>query len=233
MRLIGVTPALDDQPDRITVNQDYMDAVLRAGGVPVLLTPTEDKALMAEYLLRIDGLLLTGGADVGPDQYGEEKTALCGETAPKRDRFEFPLCRMALEKDMPILAICRGHQVLSTALGGDMYQDIETQFKPDLKHPQYDKRGDKVHGMLVEKGSLLEKITGLNRFEVNSRHHQAVRRLGEGLIPDAYAPDGLLESAHLPGKKFVLGVQWHPETLSDRYPEAQALFNAFVEACGQ
>ena len=232
MRLIGLTPTQDERTGRITVNQDYLDAVLRAGAAPVLLPLTDDEAVLAEYLRRIDGLLLTGGNDVGPDRYGEEKTPLCGETAPLRDKMEFPLCLMALDADMPILAICRGFQVLSTALGGDMYQDIETQFKKDLRHPQYDRPGDKVHAIQAEPGSLLYQVSGLFSFEVNSRHHQAVRRLGAGLVPDGYAPDGLLESAHMPGKKFVLGVQWHPETLGERYPEAQALFNAFAEACG-
>ena len=232
MRLIGVTPTQDEKTGRITVNQDYLDGVLSVGGAPVLLPLTDDEALLREYVNRLDGLLLTGGDDVGPDMYGEEKLPLCGTTAPRRDRMEFPLCRMALEKDLPILAICRGFQVLSTALGGNMYQDIAAQFRADLKHPQYDKPRDKVHSVRVEKGTLLHRITGLNEFQVNSRHHQAVKTLGRGLVPNAYAPDGLLEAAHLPGKKFVLGVQWHPESLADRYVEAQALFRAFVEACG-
>ena len=230
MRLIGVTPYLTEKGD-MTQNHDYFDAVFRAGGIPVQLPLTEDEAVMREMLNRIDGLLLTGGADVGPDMYGEEKLPCCGETTPARDRFEFPLCRLALEMDMPILAICRGHQVLSCALGGTMYQDIAEQFGPELKHPQYDTPRDKVHGMSVEEGSLLHRITGLTQFQVNSRHHQAVKTPGAGLKVIARAPDGLIEGVELPGKKFVLGVQWHPESLSDRYAEAQALFNAFVGAC--
>ncbi len=231
MRLIGVTPSLTEKGN-ITLNQDYVDAVFRAGGVPVLLPLTEDEKIMREMLCRVDGLLITGGADVGPDMYGEEKLPCCGETAPRRDRFEFPLCRLALEKDMPIFAICRGHQVLSCALGGTLYQDVAEQFGPKLKHPQYDIPRDKVHDMSVEEGSLLHKITGMTWFAVNSRHHQAVKTPGAGLKVIAHAPDGLIEGVELPGKKFVLGVQWHPEALSDRYAEAQALFNAFVEACG-
>ena len=231
MRLIGVTPSLTEKGN-ITLNQDYVDAVFRAGALPVLLPLTEDEAVMREMLCRMDGLLVTGGADVGPDVYGEEKLPCCGETEPRRDRFELPLCRMALEKDMPILAVCRGHQVLSCALGGTLYQDIAEQFSPELKHPQYDIPRDKVHEMTVEEGSLLHRITGLTRFGVNSRHHQAIKVPGAGLKVIAHAPDGLIEAVELPGKRFVLGVQWHPEALSDRYAEAQALFNAFVGACG-
>ena len=230
MVLIGVTPSLTEKGN-MTVNQDYMDAVFRAGALPVLLPLTEDEAVMREMLCRVDGLLLTGGDDVGPDMYGEEKLPCCGETAPRRDRFEFPLCRLALDMDLPILAICRGHQVLSCVLGGNMYQDIATQFSPELKHPQYSTPRDKVHDMIVEEGSLLHKITGLTKFQVNSRHHQAVKTPGAGLRVIARAADGLIEGVELPGKKFVLGVQWHPESLSDRYEEAQALFNAFVGAC--
>lgn len=231
MRLIGLTPSLTEKGN-ITLNQDYADAVFRAGALPVLLPLTDNEEAMKEMLRRIDGLILTGGADVCPESYGEEKLPCCGETEPRRDKMEFALCRMALEMDMPILAICRGHQVLSCVLGGNMYQDIAEQFGKDLKHPQYDIPRDKVHGMTVEKDSLLRQITGLERFEVNSRHHQAVKTPGKGLKVNAYAPDGLIEGVELPGKKFVLGIQWHPEALGDRYPEAQALFNAFVGACG-
>ncbi len=230
MRLIGVTPSLTEKGN-MTLNQDYVDAVFRAGALPVLLPLTEDEKTMREMLNRIDGLLLTGGADVGPDMYGEEKLPCCGEVTPARDRFEFPLCRLALEMDKPILAICRGHQVLSCVLGGTLYQDVAEQFSPELKHPQYDIPRDKAHGMTVEEGSLLHKITGLNEFTVNSRHHQAVKTPGAGLKVIAHAPDGLIEGVELPGKRFVLGVQWHPEALGDRYEEAQALFNAFVGAC--
>ena len=232
MRLIGVTPSLTEKGN-MTLNQDYVDAVFRAGALPVLLPLTEDEAVMREMLNRIDGLLLTGGADVGPDMYGEEKLPCCGETTPARDRFEFPLCRMALEMDKPILAICRGHQVLSCTLGGNMFQDIATQFSADLRHPRSDMPRDKVHKVLVEKGTLLHAITGQTELEVNSRHHQAVKMPGQGMTVCARATDGLIEAAELSGRKFVLGVQWHPESLSDRYPEAQALFNSFAEACGQ
>ncbi|MDO5328485.1 MAG: gamma-glutamyl-gamma-aminobutyrate hydrolase family protein [Clostridia bacterium] len=232
MRLIGITPTLTDKGN-ITIGQDYIDAVIRAGALPVLLPLTKNKTLMEEMLGHIDGLLLTGGDDVGPQMYGEEKLPCCGETAPRRDEMEFPLCRMALDRDMPILAICRGHQVLSCTLGGNMFQDIATQFSADLRHPRSDMPRDKVHKVLVEKGTLLHAITGQTELEVNSRHHQAVKMPGQGMTVCARATDGLIEAAELSGRKFVLGVQWHPESLSDRYPEAQALFNAFAEACGQ
>lgn len=231
MVLIGVTPATDDATGKITVNQDYLDAVERSGALPVLLPLTDNQALLEAMLERIDGLLFTGGADVGPQMYGQETLPLCGETNPRRDRMEFPLCRMALEKDMPILAICRGYQVLNCLLGGTLYQDIGAQYGPALSHPQYDHPADPVHAVTVEEGTLLRRLTGLNAFRVNSRHHQGICRLGRGLRVCARAEDGLIEGVELSGKKFVLGVQWHPESLSDRHPEAQQLFNALTEAC--
>lgn len=230
--LIGVTPAVDDQTGRITINQDYLDALHRAGALPVLLPLYgDDPQIWDEIIARVDGLLLTGGADVGPENYGEEKTALCGETAPLRDHMEFALCRRALERDLPLMAICRGHQVLNCTLGGSLYQDIAAQFGDKLKHPRYEVPREQVHGVSLEKDTLLQRITGLNALQVNSRHHQAVQALGKGLRAAAYAPDGLIESVDMPGKRFVLSVQWHPESLSDYAPDAQALFDAFVKAC--
>ena len=230
MLLIGLTPTQDEATGRITVNQDYLDAVVRAGAAPVLLPLTTDPDMMKTLLSRVDALVMIGGADVGPECYGEEKLPLCQETSPLRDAMEFPLARMAIQMDKPLLAVCRGLQVLSCALGGTLYQDIAAQFSPAVSHPRHDMPRDKVHEVKVEKDSLLYRITGLDSFGVNSRHHQAVKALGKGLKPCAYAPDGLLEAAELQGSRFVLGVQWHPESLSDRYSEAQALFNALAEA---
>ncbi|MBE5783771.1 MAG: gamma-glutamyl-gamma-aminobutyrate hydrolase family protein [Clostridiales bacterium] len=233
MKIIGLTPATDDKTGRIIINQDYLDAVRRANALPVLLPLYgDDPELWDEMLAHIDGLLITGGADVGPDTYGEEKLPLCGETAPLRDQQEFYLCKKALEMDLPILAICRGHQVLNCALGGTLYQDIEAQFGPELKHPRYEVPKDQVHEIALEKDSLIHQITGLDTIKVNSRHHQAVKTVGRGLKVTAHAPDGLIEGVELPGKKFAVGVQWHPESLSDYAPDAQALFDAFVKACG-
>lgn len=234
MKLIGLTPSTDDKTGRITVNQDYLDSVRRAGAMPVLLPLYgEDPALFDEIIAHLDGLLITGGADVGPHVYGEEKLPLCGETAPLRDQMEVALCKRALEKDMPILAICRGHQILNCVMGGTLYQDIAAQFGDSLKHPRYEVPRDQVHEVTVEKDSRLYQITGLDHLSINSRHHQAVKDLGKGLKVTARATDGLIEGIELPGKKFVVGVQWHPESLSDYAPEAQAIFNAFVKACGE
>ena len=232
MRLIGVTPARNRAEGKITVNQDYLASVERAGALPVVLPLTDREEMWAEMLRRVDGLLLTGGGDIDPALYGEEKLPPCDEPDPIRDRMELFLCRRALTLRLPILAICRGHQILNCALGGTLYQDMETQLRQALNHARSDIPRSPAHVVAVSRDSRLFAITGLPRFSVNSRHHQGIKTLGRGLTACAVAPDGVIEGVELPGEPFVLGVQWHPESLSDARPEAQALFNAFAEACG-
>ncbi len=138
-----------------------------------------------------------------------------------RDAMEIPLCREALTRRMPILAICRGMQILSCVLGGKLYQDLVSQYGTQLSHPRYDVAGDPVHEVEVKQDTLLSSIVGTNHLDVNSRHHQGVKTLGKNLRISATAPDGLIEGIELPDHPFVLGVQWHPESLSDRYPDHQ------------
>ncbi len=232
MRVIGVTASHDLETNRLVCYPDYYASVFQAGALPVILPLTDDPAAWEEMLGRIDGLLLSGGDDVGPALYGEEKLLCCGDVSPLRDATEMGLCRLALEKDMPMLCICRGIQVLNVALGGTLYQDIGEQYGKQLPHPRFDIPRDKAHQVSVQPGTRLRQITGLDSFGVNSRHHQAIKDLAPGLVCSARAEDGLMEAVELPGKKFVVGVQWHPESLQDRYPEAKALFTAFAEACG-
>ena len=230
MVLIGVTPAQSDKGN-ITVNQDYLNAIMRAGAVPVLLPMTEDDKAQAALLSRLDGLLLSGGADVAPALYGEETLPCCGEILPIRDSFEIGIFQKALKASLPVLGICRGLQVMNVAMGGTLYQDIATQLPGAIKHPCYDTPRDKVHEVTVTEHSKLHRISGTTHFSVNSRHHQGVKKLANGLVATAYSEDGLIEAFECPAEKFVMAVQWHPESLSDRYPEAQAIFNAFAEAC--
>ena len=230
MTLIGIVPSWVEER-KITINQDYVEAVLRAGGTPVLFPVTADREQITELLDQVDGLLMTGGVDVDPAEYGEVKKTCCGDCSACRDAMEFPLCREALNRRMPILAICRGMQVLSCVLGGNLYQDIAEQFGTEMRHPRYDIPRDPVHKVEVLPDTLLASITGAGSLDVNSRHHQGINTPGKGLRINATAPDGLIEGVELPDYAFVLGIQWHPESLSDRYPGQQKLFDAFVKAC--
>ena len=230
MALIGIIPC--EEGRKLTLNQDYVEAVLRAGGTPVLFPMTEDPAGIAALLDRVDGLLLSGGGDIVPARYGEEKLPCCGECSEIRDAMEYPACLEALRRRMPVLAICRGLQVLSCVLGGTLYQDLAEQFGSALAHPQYDTPRDPVHQVDVRAGTLLSSVVGEGALPVNSRHHQGIRELGKGLRISAVSPDGLIEGIEMPDLPFVLGVQWHPESLSDRYPLHQKIFDAFAEACG-
>ncbi len=230
MTLVGIVPSWVEEK-KITINQDYVEAVLRAGGTPVLFPVTADREQINRLLDQVDGLLLTGGLDVDPQEYGESKQTCCGDCSSCRDAMEFPLCREALTRRMPILAICRGMQILSCVLGGNLYQDLASQFGMQLRHPRYDIAGDPVHEVEVKPDTLLSSIVGSGPLRVNSRHHQGIKVLGKNLRISATAPDSLIESIELPDHPFVLGVQWHPESLSDRYPEHQRLFDAFIRFC--
>ena len=233
MPVIGVTPSRDPSSGRLTINPDYFSSLLRAGAVPVLLPLLCDESRLTALLSHLDGLLLSGGGDVSPARYGEKTEAFCGETDEARDETEFVLCREAVRRDLPLLGICRGVQVLNAALGGTLYQDIASQFPTALSHPVYDRPAEPVHAVQIRPGTLLSGIIGAECIGVNSRHHQAVKAAAPGLIVDAAAPDGLVEGLEMPGKKFVLGVQWHPESMSAAHREAQAVFDVFVKSCAQ
>ena len=230
MTLIGIVPSWVEER-KITINQDYVEAVLRGGGTPVLFPVTAKQNRISSLLDQVDGLLLTGGVDVDPAEYGELKSASCGNCSACRDAMEFPLCREALNRRMPIFAICRGMQLLSCVLGGNLYQDLQEQFGTDLQHTRQDTPRDPVHEVRIHSGTLLSAIIGTFPLRVNSRHHQGIKEPGKGLLINAEAPDGLIEGIEMPDLPFVLGVQWHPESLSDRYPEHQKLFDAFVRSC--
>lgn len=233
MRLIGVTPSAWDNNGKVGLNCDYTEAILSAGGMPVILPPTRDESLLREVLARMDGLLLSGGGDVNPACYGAARSSLCGHSNALRDGMELTLTAAALERDMPLLAICRGIQILNTARGGRLYQDVAAEFGTALKHPDQEHAAEKVHDVYVERGCLLAKITGREILGVNSRHHQAISVPGSGLTVNARAADGLIEAVSMEDHHFVLGLQWHPESLCSYCEDAQTIFKAFVDACGK
>jgi putative glutamine amidotransferase len=210
---------------------DYLESVRRAGATVLEVSVDEDpRAVVA----RVDGVVLTGGGDVAPELYGAVAHGSYAAAEPGRDAFEIALVRAATEAGLPIFAICRGMQVLNVALGGDLVQDIPTEVNGALNHDLREPRFAIAHEVWASKGSRLsalmqEKLEDAESCPVNSRHHQAVRHLGEGLEVVATAPDGVIEAIERPGA-FCLGVQWHPENFW-RTGEFRPLFEGFVDAC--
>jgi putative glutamine amidotransferase len=230
--LIGITVAFDDRRAGVhMLRQDYVRAVEQGGGLPVLLAPTRAPSEAAALLERLDGLLLSGGEDVDPALYGRERHPRLGTVMRERDEFELALTLEALHRDLPILAICRGHQVLNVATGGTLIQDIPSERAGGVDHDPRRKRWERVHDVQIEPGTCLHAILGKDRAGVNSFHHQAIDTLGEGLVASAVSPDdGIIEGVELPGRRFVIGVQWHPESFWNRPETHQALFAALAEA---
>ena len=223
--------SVEATPERSHLNATYVRAVQQGGGVPVLLPPHLGEEALAALWERIDGLLLTGGGDVDPARFGQERHPTVYDVAPLRDDLELTVTRRALEEDRPVLAICRGIQVLNVALGGTLVQDLPSERPGPIVHSQTAPRHEPTHAVKVlGEGSRLGEVLGALEVQVNSMHHQAIDRLGGGLREVAWAPDGVIEGVEMPGPGFVRGGQWHPEELVGHDPAARSLFAAVVEA---
>ena len=231
--LVGVTTSItiDQSPERAYVNSAYLHAVQQAGGVPVLLPPQLSKSSLERLVRGLDAVLLTGGGDMDPAAFGETPHPTLYDVAPSRDALETQVTLMALDKKTPLLAICRGVQVLNVVLGGSLHQDVATDPGTEILHSQKEARDQATHKVTVAAGSRLSRVLGGEDLEVNSFHHQVIKSLGRGLVPVAWAPDKLIEGVELDDdSRFVLGVQWHPEHLVGNSESARRLFSALVTA---
>ena len=228
--VIAVTPMYDPGEERYTLKSAYMQMLEGLGAVPLILPLTDDPVILEAYLDLCDGLVLSGGGDLDPARYGHRDEGLSGGILPLRDEMELALCRMAVERDLPVLGICRGHQVLNVALGGTLYQDLKIQMGTDCAHQVLDPVGGFVHPVELVPGTPLAQNQGTGSVMVNSRHHQAVRDLAPGLVVQAVSPDGVIESVYLPGKRFIWGVQWHPESIWSASEENRKIAEEFLRA---
>ena len=221
--IIGIT--------RCSSLDDYVQSVEQSGGRARVLEVTESpKRIINE----IQGVLLTGGGDVDPAFYGEQRHPSVDDAEPGRDEFEIDLARRAMEANVPLLAICRGTQVLNVAAGGTLVQDIPTAVETQLAHSITQPKNEIAHDVTVTPGSRLQHVLGgdvtaAHTCRVNSRHHQSVGRIGRNLSPSAIALDGVIEAIEAPDATFCMGVQWHPENFW-RTGEFRELFDAFVRA---
>lgn len=230
--LIGITldaeePGGWSQFPWYALRENYCSSIADAGGIPFPLT--HDMSLIDATLSLIDGLLITGGDhDIDPAVYGDSTRHPTVKLKPKRSSFEIAIAQAALKKNIPILGICGGHQVINVALGGTLIQDIPHEVPGSLEHTQPNPRNEPWHDVTIVKDTLLYKITEKEVFQVNSGHHQAVKTPGKGVVINAHAPDGVIEGFEVPQYRFCLGVQWHPEfTIT---PQDAAIFKAFVDA---
>ncbi|GIN87218.1 gamma-glutamyl hydrolase [Heyndrickxia sporothermodurans] len=231
--IIGITSNVEFDLKHSLVN-DYIQAVINAGGIPIII-PVGIDSDVSQIVEKIDGLVLSGGGDIDPTLFGEEPHQKLGAISPGRDSLEIALIHRFLEANKPVLAICRGIQILSIATGGDMFQDIYSQSNLELlQHSQNATRYHFSHYVKVESNSLLADIAGQTEFKVNSFHHQAVRNVVKPLVVTARASDGVIEAIESSEHNFVLGLQWHPEPLALNEDHiSKAIFQRFVQACNQ
>ena len=208
--------------------RNYSEAVIAAHGIPLLLPIIKDKNDVELFLKRIDGLLLTGGNDVPPQRYGEERHEKTVCVHPDKDASDNILACVAMQMKKPILSICYGAQLVNVVLGGSLIQDLPSKGTTPIIHK--DSRDEQyTHPVKIGKNSLLYKIVGTERIETNSVHHQAINKLGKGFVDTAHTSDGIIEAIELKDYPFLVGVQWHPERMTE-YPRHAALFSALVNA---
>lgn len=226
--VIGLT--MYDIDKKLDINNAYLDSVEIAGGIPICL-PNASEEHVDALLDRVDGIILIGGEDMDPDLFGEEPHQNIGRVVRKRDDSDLLFMKRAFERDMPILGVCRGMQIMNVFFGGTIIQDIPTQVEDAIGHKQQSKRGALAHNVEVLTPKMKE-IFEENEFRVNTYHHQAVGKLGEGLVLSGVAKDGVIEAMEHEDHPYCISVQWHPEELSPLGNiHAQRLFKSFVEAC--
>ncbi|MGF1507079.1 MAG: gamma-glutamyl-gamma-aminobutyrate hydrolase family protein [Chloroflexi bacterium] len=236
--LIGITLAMRRPAASLSrfwqLRHYYTQAVEAGGGIPMLIPLGIGPETLRTLYDRLDGVMISGGGDMASEHYGESPSPHLYHVNRERDRQELQLTRWAVEDDKALLCICRGHQVLNVALGGSLIQHLPQAGYTTIRH---DHRTEEwferlCHPIRIERDTRLADILGQAEIQVNSLHHQAIKEVGSGLRVTAHAPDGVIEAVEMPNKRFVLGVQWHPEALVRRMSEMRSLFQAFVAASG-
>ena len=227
--IIGLLAEVDD--NRYTgVRNAYVSAIECAGGLPLLVPYVTDSEAIFEYVSLSDGILFTGGADIDPSIYGEMPSPDLGKIQKRRDELEMRIFAEAIKTRVPILGICRGMQMINVALGGTLFQDIPTEYETPIKHKQLEGELEPSHSVNILEGTPLASLIGGEKMRANSFHHQAIKRLGEGLCVMARADDGMIEAVYLDEKRYLRAYQWHPERLHKTDFDNRKVFEDFIAA---
>lgn len=229
-KVVGLIPLYDEEKDSLWMLPGYMQVLQRCGAIPIILPLTENREDLSQCLDLCDGILMTGGHDVDPEIYHAERKKMCGVSCKERDAMERILFERAMEQDKPILGICRGIQLINALLGGSLYQDLPTEHPSSVEHHMTRPYDVPIHSVEVLKGTMLADLIGAGTYQVNSYHHQAIKDLAKGVTAMAVSEDGLVEAISMPGKKFIVGVQWHPELIFEKDENSIKLVQAFVDA---
>lgn len=226
---IGIITIIDNNnpTERTGVSTAYVNAIVKTGGVPLLLPFTLNEAVLDEYAASCDGFLFSGGIDISPCCYQESPHLLLGSTSLRLDRYQLPLIKKVMKLRKPFLAICRGHQLLNVACNGTLYQDISEISGYTLKHTQAAERQDVSHLVQIKTGTVLANLLGKEVW-TNSYHHQSVKQLGDNLVVSATAEDGIIEAIELQGYPYGIGIQWHPEMMFEWEDSMRPLFEQLV-----
>ena len=228
--VVGLIPLWDDEKESLWMLPGYMDGIREAGGIPLMFPLTEKEEELGQLIGLVDGILFTGGHDVSPEVYGEQPLNEGVICCQRRDEMERIVLRLALEKQKAVLGICRGIQLINAALGGDLYQDLPTQYSTKTEHhqtPPYDKA---VHKVKLLEGTPIWELLKEEELSVNSYHHQAVRTPAPGLSVMAISEDGLIEGLYKEDESFFWAVQWHPEFSYRTDRKSKKIFEAFIAA---
>lgn len=235
-KIIGISANIEiaiDTPyfagcKRLKLYDDYVNSVIKAGAIPMVIPVVTDRDILEQQLDIIDGLIISGGYDIDPLRYNEEQHPLLQKIFPERDEFEFILAKLAMEKEIPVLGICRGHQVLNVLNGGTLYQDISLKGGEILKHVQSTHGSVVSHKINIAKDSKLYNILGESAL-VNSLHHLAIKDLAPGFNVIATSSDGVIEAIERKNGSFAMGVQWHPEILVNKNEDMLNIFKYFIK----
>jgi putative glutamine amidotransferase len=239
--LIGITADLSEESNHgaktyreptIFLPQRYLTAIEQAGAIPLVLPANQSSSARRLLTDVLDGLLISGGNfDIHPRFYGENPIKELGIIKPTRTAFELEIAAVALKRDMPVIGICGGAQAINVVLGGTLYQDIAAQLPSAGAHQKSAEQTGGGHRVLVQTGTRLHDIVRCQSFDVNTTHHQAIKKLGRGVVVNAVAEDGVIEGIESTEHEFVLGVQWHPEVLAPRQMLQRRIFSSFVAIC--